>query len=201
MIRYDFKKATHSLLRLAVICLLLGIGLTTAAADVWEKWDSFSDENKDNEGVEDYVWKEDGSHLPAYPQEKDLIEVDGPPSYRHYQYLIDEQSLTIGKDRVARFSLIIRSKSGADNVFYDGLRCSSNELKNYAYGVTDSDGNKKFTARENPRWQAFRSSGMTAYGAVFAASYFCDHNALNLKRHEIIYNMKYGKGDVDGLYY
>ncbi len=198
---YSLKTFCYSILQIAIITLLSSALITTATADVWDNWGSHNEENKDNEGVEDYVWKEDGSNLPGYPEEKDLLEVDGPPAYSNYQYLIDEKSLTLGKDNVIRYSLIIRSKSGADNAFYDGIRCNTTEIKNYAYGITDKDGRKTFAARENPQWRPFRDSGITAYGAVFAANYFCDQNALTLKRHEIIQNIKYDKGNVDGLYY
>ncbi len=173
----------------------------TATADVWDSIEAYSLENQENEGVEDYVWKETGSQLPAYPQEDDLLEVSGPPAYRNYQYLIDSKSLTVGADRVVRYSIVIRSSSGSDNVMYDGLRCIVSQIKNYAYGTTGMDGKKKLIAREGTDWGAFRTTGATGYAPILASDYFCDHSGSVLKRHEIIQNIKYGKGPVDGLYY
>jgi len=169
-------------------------------ADVWEKWDSYNQEYQENEGVEEFVWKEGDKNMPEYPENSDLLEVSGSAAYQNYQYLIDGKNLTVGRDGVVRYSIVIRSKSGADNVMYDGIRCTANQIKHYAYGTTGMDGKKKFIPKTNAVWKPFRSSGVTAYGATLAAGYFCDHNGVALKRNVIIQNIKYGKGPVDGLY-
>ncbi|MCK5648283.1 MAG: CNP1-like family protein [Gammaproteobacteria bacterium] len=202
----DLKIAASGILPACKILALYGAVLllsfsTTAAADVWDRVDGFSDEYQENEGVEEFIWKEGSNNLPDYPQDNNLLQFDGPPAYRNYQYLMDEKSLIVGQDGVVRYSIVIRSSGGADNVMYDGLRCTTNQIKNYAYGSTDMDGKKKFIRKKNADWKAFRSTGVTAYASILAADYFCDHNGAVLKRHEIIQNIKYGKGNVDGLYY
>ena len=175
---------------------------TIVFADTWDKLDSFSHEYEENDNAaEDFVWKEEGNNLPDYPQDSDLLAVAGPPAYQNYQYLIDEKSLKVGQDGVIRYSIVIRSPGGADNVMYDGLRCTTQQLKNYAYGSTDMNGRKKFIKRQSVEWKTFRSSGVTAYAPIFVTNYFCDHYGIALKRREIIQNMKHGKGNVDGLYY
>lgn len=188
--------------QLTIILLLLPLVVfsTVISADVWEKWESFNEENKDNEGIEDFVWKEGSNKMPAYPQDDDLLEVAGPPTYQNYQYLIDGENLISGADGVVRYALVIRSKSGADNAMYDGIRCITNQIKHYAYGSTGMDGKKKFIQKTSSSWQRFRSDGVTGYGQILAANYFCDFNGFPLKRDVIIQNIKYGKGTVDGYY-
>ncbi|MCP3848865.1 MAG: hypothetical protein GY694_01315 [Gammaproteobacteria bacterium] len=181
--------------------MVVFFSLTNSAfADVWDKIEAHKTENAENEGVEDYIWKEGGSFLPPYPQDSDLLEVAGPPSYQNYQYLIDGKTLSIGDDGVVRYSLVIRSTNGSDNVMFDGLRCTNRQIKNYAYGSTDMDGNKKFIERQDASWKPFRSTGVMGYGPIFMSSYFCNFDGALLSRHEIIQNIKYGKGNVDGLY-
>jgi len=170
----------------------------SAIADVWDKLNS--SEYQLNEGVEEYVWKEGESSLPDYPREQDLVDIAGPANYANYRYRIDTKTLTVGVDGVIRYSLLIHSSSGVDNVFYDGIRCNSNQLKNYAYGSTNKQGEKVFVAKKNTSWQAFKSRGVMAYGPVLVKNYFCNYDGALLKRHEIIQNIKYGKGEVDGLY-
>ncbi|MCN4143655.1 MAG: CNP1-like family protein [Thiohalomonas sp.] len=170
------------------------------AADVWDKWGTHRQEYQENEGVEDYIWKEGSNAIPAYPGNSDLLEVTGPPAYQNYQYLIDGKSLTIGADGVVRYVIVIRSSSGADNAMLDGIRCTSGQIKNYAYGSTGMDGKKKFILKSNAAWKLFHSGGVMGYGPILAANYFCDHSGVPLKRHVIIQNIKYGKGEVDGLY-
>jgi hypothetical protein len=182
----------------SIVLVLFG---NSVIADVWDKWDAHFDENLDNEGVEEFVWKEDSSNLPQYPLEKNLLPIDGPPTHRDFSYFIDETSITIGHDRVVRYSLVIRSKSGSDNVVYDGIRCTDQYLKNYAYGAVDKTGKKIYMPREKPQWKPLQNSGMTAYGPVLATNYFCSRYDLSLKLHEIINNIKYGESTSEELYY
>ena len=169
-------------------------------ADVWDNLPSFQEEYKMNEGVEDYVWKEGSTVLPDYPDDDDLLEVEGPPAYRSYQYLIDGKNLQVGEDGVVRYSIVIRSPSGADNVMYEGLRCNTAEVKNYAYGSTNMDGKKIFFARSKPVWKSVTSSGVTGYTDSLRRNYFCSFEGAVLTLHEIMQNIKYGKGSVDGIY-
>ncbi len=201
------KQLTKSLSKIVtpVVMLFLLLFLSgysgAVLADVWEKWESHNLENQENEGIEEFVWKEGDKNMPEYPENNDLLEVSGSAAYQNYQYLIDGKNLTVGRDGVVRYSIVIRSKSGADNVMHDGIRCTANQIKHYAYGTTGMDGKKKFIPKTNAGWEPFRLSGITAYGSTLAASYFCDHNGVALKRNVIIHNIKYGKGPVDGLYY
>ena len=189
-----FKSVTY----FGIILLLLNS--STVCADVWDKWSGHAQEYEENEGVEEYVWKEGSNQLPDYPKDDDLLEASGPPNYKNYQYLIDGKNLNVGEDGVVRYSIVIRSPSGADNVMFDGIRCTSNEIKNYAYGSTDMDGKKKFIQRQNPVWKPVSSTGVTGYGPIFTENYFCNFEGSTLSYGEIIQNIKYGKGSVDGLY-
>jgi hypothetical protein len=173
---------------------------TAVFADVWDRLESHSLENKENEGIEDFIWKESGDNLPDYPQEGNLLEVAGPPTHRNYQYFIDEKSITTGADGVVRFSIIIRSPGGVDNVMYDGIRCTTEQIKHYAYGSMDMEGNKKLILKQSSNWQDFRSVGVTGYAPILNDHYLCCHNGANISRNEIIQNIKYGKGPVDGFY-
>ena len=178
--------------------LIVLLTANTVLADVWDKLDGY--EYQENENVEDYVWKEDGSGIPDYPENNDLLEVEGPAAYRNYQYLIDGKTLLVGGDGVVRYSIVIRSSSGSDNVMFEGLRCNTAQVKIYAYGSTDTQDRKVFTPKANSAWKALRSSGVSGYSDNFAKSYFCDNFGAVLSRNEIIKNIKYGKGSVDGIY-
>ena len=194
-----YKKSGSILLKNIIIIFLFSHNVVIAA-DVWDKWGSHKQEYQENEGIEDYVWKEGSSQLPEYPQDSDLSAIMGPAAYRNYRYLIDIKTLVVGTDDVVRYSIVIRSSSGSDNVMFEGLRCSTHQVINYAYGYTDMNNNKKFREKNNTNWKPLRSDGVMGYSSILAMDYFCDHNGVTLKRHEIIQNIKYGKGPVDGLY-
>jgi len=183
-----------------LLSLFLGYS-AVISADVWDKWDSHKEEYKENEGVEDFVWKEGENNLLEYPQDSNLAAITGPAAYRNYQYLLDIKTLTVGSNGVVRYSIVIRSGSGADNVMFDGIRCTTREMINYAYGSTDMKGNKKFIEKSNAAWKPLRSTGVLGYSLPLATDYFCDFSGIPLTRHEIIQNIKYGKGPVDSLMY
>lgn len=104
--------------------------------------------------IEEYEWEEGKIKIPPYPKDGDLLEfyVDGAnPNFRYY---VDESSLSIGEfDKVARYTLVVRSKTGARNVFYEGIRCDTEEYKTYAFGV----GKNKMKAMREPRWRPIRN--------------------------------------------
>ncbi len=194
-----YKKSGLTLLKNIIIIFLFSHNVVIAG-DVWDKWGSHKQEYQENENIEDYVWKEGRSQLPEYPQDSDLAVIMGPAAYRNYKYLIDIKTLAVGTDDVVRYSIVIRSSSGSDNVMFEGLRCSTHQMINYAYGYTDMNNNKKFREKNNTSWKPLRSDGVMGYSSILAMDYFCDHSGVTLKRHEIIQNIKYGKGPVDGLY-
>ncbi len=163
-------------------------------------WDTLKEEEFRENEVEEYIWKEGSSKTPDYPKDEDLVEVSGSPAYKNYQYLIDVKTLQVGDDGIVRYSLVIRSSSVSDNVFFEGVRCTSNEIKAYAYGITDMDDKKKFIAKSDPKWRQVSSIGVTGYGPTFIANYLCGFNGKSIKRDEVIQNIKYGKGTVDGGY-
>ncbi len=186
-------------IKLIALLLLLNPAVSYPK-DVWDKWDSHSMEYQDNTNADEYQWQEGGNVLPPYPEQDDLVEVSAPPAYKNYQYFIDSKNLLVGDDGVVRYSIIIRSKSGADNALYEAIRCNRNTIKHYAYGSTNDAGEKVFTARSSVEWQAFQTTGVMSYGDILVKNYFCNHSGAVLKRHEIIQNLKYGKGTVDGFY-
>lgn len=172
---------------------------SSAYTDVWDNLHGH--EYKENTDIEEYVWKEGDSKAAAYPKDKDLVEISGSPAYQNYQYLIDAENLTIGEDGVVRYALVIRSSSGVDNARYEGIRCISQQIKTYAYGTMDMQGNKKFVGLSAPEWKPVSSTGATGYAPILIANYFCSFDSITLKRNEVIQNIKYGKGEVDGTYY
>lgn len=122
----------------AAIALVLGAGPVHAQRGMPE----------DIGGVpEEKTFREIETVLPAYPRDADLVEFRPRGSSRN-RFYIDARSVSIGEDRVVRYTALIRSPSGASNVSYEGLNCKTSEYKVYAYGTT---GDKWSPARE-PKW-------------------------------------------------
>ncbi|HIP79432.1 MAG TPA: hypothetical protein EYH07_13355, partial [Kiloniellaceae bacterium] len=103
-------------------------------------------------------WKEGATQLPPYPPDEGLqpVEVDEPDS--QFRYFIDPGSLSIGKDEVVRYTLIIESKAGARNISYEGMRCDAHQYKTYAFGSSG-----RWTPLREPRWLPIRETERFRY--------------------------------------
>jgi len=136
-------------------------------------------------------WHEQASRLPAPPDQDRLQEVAGSTGSFPYRVYIDPQSLTIGDDRVVRYTVVAISPSGARNITYEGLHCGEQAYRRYAYLA---DGQWQET-RDSP-WQSLRGSRTDHYRYVFYHHYMCDPGKPGLKADEILGNISASWGDL-----
>jgi hypothetical protein len=125
--------------------------------------------------VEPPAWKEEAHGLPAYPGTDHLLEVPASLPGYDFRVFIDPESLSVGGDRVVRYTLVIVSSSGVRNISYEGLHCGKHEYRRYAYG---SDGTW-FTIEASP-WQKVSDTGMDHYRHVLYWDYLCNPVRTNL---------------------
>ena len=77
-------------------------------------------------------WNESDVPPPPTFDEKRLLAIEMPP-YLSLQYGIDPATITVTRDGVVRYVVVASNKAGgATNAFYEGVRCSSEEVKQYA---------------------------------------------------------------------
>jgi hypothetical protein len=114
-------------------------------------------------------WQEQQHKLPAYPKDDDLVEVAIDAAGAPFEFFIDRENLSVGLDEVIRYTLVIRSFSGASNVFHEGLRCDTLDYKTYAFGASDG----KFIEASSPTWQHIGRDGTNRYRRHLAKYYMC----------------------------
>src|SRR3954462_13816231 len=128
---------------------------------------------KDVGGVpEEKEFKEIESEFPAYPPEYGLLEFY-PRQQSQTRFYVDPNALSIGPDRVIRYSLVVKSPSGALTISYEGLRCKTSEYKLYGFGVT----NGQWTKSRNLEWQSLQKTAGDFRFALYK-DYFCDLEAI-----------------------
>ena len=137
------------------------------------------------------AWREQQSALPAYPDQGRLLEVVVASGSYPYRVYIDPETLSIGSDRVVRYAAVITSATGARNVSYEGLRCTTREYRRYAYG-----NNGSWQELHDTPWERIRKSGMGHYRYVLYRDYLCDLTSSTLKRDEILRRLRYSRGAV-----
>ena len=113
---------------------------------------------------------------PAYPKDSKLTEftLRGQTANR---FFIDPTTLSLEKDRIIRFAMVIKSPTGETNVRYAGLRCSKREWKDYAFGRADGTWAKD----EDAEWQPIQELIWNNYQRTLYKDYFCVGGVLGTK--------------------
>ncbi|MES9906732.1 MAG: CNP1-like family protein, partial [Sedimenticola sp.] len=115
-----------------------------------------------------------------------------------FRYYIDSRSLSYNPiDGVVRYTLVIRSSKGGENVAFEGMRCNAREYKVYALG----NGRGKLRPHPNPRWKMIAETGYTRYRTDLARNYLCSAKLETMDREQILRNIRYGLDSKDTLYH
>jgi len=171
----DFK-AEHIFL----LFVLVGIS-SVATAKEWEDNPHLRDRNPN---VEEYVWKEERVVIPPYPKEGDLQEFPVDQPQNRFTYYVDRASLTVGKDDIVRYTVVVRSRSGAENVMHEGVRCQTKEYKGYAFG----NGRGAYRKARKPMWRIISKRKHNFFRHTLVTDYLCnvkigDHTTENILQH------------------
>ena len=104
-------------------------------------------------------------------------------------YGIDPETLTVGEDWVVRYVMVARSASGALNVFYEGIRCQSGEVKTYARWD-----NNRLAWHTPPRseWKPLAFGGSTRPAMVLAMEGLCNGKSVNGNPRKMLAALKNG---------
>jgi hypothetical protein len=93
---------------------------------------------------------------------------------------IDPASIAIGDDRVVRYVVVARGEGGALNAFYEGVRCSTAEVRLYARHSGD-----KWQQTPQSEWKPLRGSAATLHSHMIARNGACVGQAPNRSPEQI----------------
>ena len=142
--------------------------------------------------------KESGLELPAFPQRENLIPFDVSESFG-FQFFIDTKSLSVGKDEIIRYVVILVSSEGATTAYYEGMRCSTREIKRFAEAFSESQG--KWSLSRDPSWVTVSTIGRNNYRFALYNDYWCNVGAPIFSTKDMIRAIKRGGyGPSDTLY-
>jgi len=117
---------------------------------------------------EEKRWEEVEAQIPPFPRPESLVAFYVSASTNN-QFMIDCDSISVGADGVVRYTLVVTSSSGAQNVSYEGLRCSSAERRLYAFGRPD----KTWSRARSNQWVRIQGSTLNRHHAALFSEYFC----------------------------
>lgn len=165
----------HAFLALTLLALLFVVPPEAYAAGYKGPRESALDDFGKFDESKAEKWKELESPLPAWPEDAHLIRARMPVTYTLKVY-IDEKSITLPADGIARFTLVVESSSGVRNVFYEGYYCETREYKTYATGTPD----KTFEPVKKPKWERVQYYDVNAFRFQLLRYHVCNPESLSL---------------------
>ena len=119
--------------------------------------------------------------LPAPAQKNNLLSFYVSPTTT-LDFAVDAKSVSVTEEGTVRFVLVVTSQSGASNISYEGIRCSTGERKLYAVGQT----NGSWTAARRDVWETIIDRGINRQHAALAKDYFCETGMVAGKAEVIV---------------
>jgi hypothetical protein len=166
--------------RLAQKCALIVLAAWSLGAA-----NSFAPEGFIEDDPDAKKWEEVAVQLPDPPAAANLMEFYVGPTATQTFY-IDEKSVSIGGDKVVRYTLVSKSRSGAVNVSYEGIRCATIEKKTYAYGSE----NGTWTLARNAGWRPITELVANRQHAALVKDFFCDVTTVAGNAKDIVKRIK-----------
>jgi hypothetical protein len=156
---------------------------TLALACTFAMFSSYSLAENSNASDEPEWVEEQVPPPPALSKEK-LIPID-VPLYVTVKVGVDPDSIVVGGDGVVRYVLVLTNTTGSTSALYEGIRCTTDEVKTYAR--LGSSG--KWSNLESAVWKAVSENLPTGLSLAFARQGGCV-NRLATSKGEIIAALK-----------
>jgi hypothetical protein len=129
-------------------------------------------------------WRELEAPPPPALRTDGLIPLDIPRSALRFG--VDPRSVAIGADAIVRYVVVATSSSGTVNAMYEGVRCSTGEMKVYARHNPDSG----WVAVRDADWQPLREGPQARHSLTIARTGACVGAAPNRNPAQIVRDLR-----------
>jgi hypothetical protein len=118
------------------------------------------------------VFKEGTTTMPSSPPNQSRLVPFYVSERTIFKFAIDTDSISIGKDGITRYIVVMTNPSGEQQAQYEGIRCESFQWR--LYGNLEGG-----TWRENPlsSWREIQSKVPNRYQAALAQGALCNFNS------------------------
>ncbi|RYY94936.1 MAG: hypothetical protein EOO24_23785 [Comamonadaceae bacterium] len=131
-------------------------------------------------------WKEAQVPPPPALRTGGLIEVEMPRS--SLRFGVDPASFSIGADGIVRYVVVATSTTGTVNAMYEGIRCSTGEVKVYARHNPDSG----WVATKNADWVPLNLTRNSHHSLQVARNGACIGHGPNRSPENIVRDLRGG---------
>ena len=125
--------------------------------------------------------------LPPFPKDGSLLQFD-PSAANSNRFFVDADSISIDDDGTVRYTLVVKTPGGGENISYEAIRCETTELKAFAFGRRDGT----WSNARAPAWRKIRYQDVNRQHGVLYAHYFCPDGAPIASVKDAINRFKYG---------
>ena len=107
--------------------------------------------------------------LPEFPQAANVIELDPDVFGTGARVFLDTAAISQTDDGAVHYTVLIVSASGVSNVFFEAIRCESDEWRSFAYATRQGE----FRPVADTSWRTLKAGGATEYRRTLARVYVC----------------------------
>ncbi len=125
--------------------------------------------------------------LPAPPRAENLLAFEAGTANNN-RFFVDAQSIFVGDDGTVRYTLLIRSATGAENISYEGMRCETVEQKYYAFGRRDGT----WSNAQSSVWRRIQYKEINRQHGILYTDYFCPDGSPIRSAADAVNRFKYG---------
>lgn len=134
-------------------------------------------------------WKEADAPAPPTLRTDHLVALEMPGSALRFG--VDPASIQIGNDGIVRYVVVATSSSGAVNGFYEGIHCSTGEVKVYARHVPQ----RGWVQPQDSPWRSLQETRAAAHSLAIARNGACVGASPNQSAGQIVRDLGGGNGD------
>jgi len=128
------------------------------ACSAWAQRSSFTEEE----------WVEEAAPAAPVFSTTQLIPID-MPAHVSVSIGVDPNTISVGKDGVVRYVVVMSNSSGTVNASFEGIRCATDEVKIYARHSAAGG----WSAVANAKWQPLNDKQPSKYALAIARQGAC----------------------------
>lgn len=135
--------------------------------------------------------------FPAFPLRENLIRIRAPTHAAGREYYVDSKSVALGQDRLIRYTVVVRSSGGVNNVIHESMNCSERNVRVLGHGTASG----RFRESVGSNWRRYSNSGPMAYRAILAVYYLCGESHEPLDADRIVARLQSGGEEIENPIY
>ena len=181
--RPSFRRSAERILLLACFGILAGCASGNHDTDNPD-WAQSGMPPPPKRSEADAEWEETVAPPPPAFSEGRLLPIEMPP-YMSLKFGIDPNTIAITKDGIVRYVVVAQNRNGGGvNAFYEGVRCSTGEMKSYA-----RYNNGTWQETKTPEWKRINDLN-SRYAKALSTQALCRGNAPRPSVGEMVQNIR-----------